>query len=118
MARSPNNPPRRSAPHTRLPLRQAIALGLLQGPTELLPVSSSGHTTLIPWLAQWDYARLQPELRKSFEVALHAGAAAALLVDLSRREYKDARVGSRKVMVLRARAPSRVRARAAPSFFK
>jgi undecaprenyl pyrophosphate phosphatase UppP len=32
-------------------LRHAVALGLAQGPTELLPVSSSGHTTLIPFLA-------------------------------------------------------------------
>ena len=47
----------------RLSLRHALALGLLQGPTELLPVSSSGHTTLIPWLAGWPYAELDPELR-------------------------------------------------------
>ena len=44
------------------------------------PVSSSAHLTLIPWLAGWDWERLDPELRKSFEVALHAGAAAALLL--------------------------------------
>jgi undecaprenyl-diphosphatase len=67
---------------TRLPLRHAVALGLLQGPTELLPVSSSGHTTLVPWLAGWPYAELEPELRKSFEVALHAGAGAALAIDM------------------------------------
>jgi len=66
----------------RLSLRHALALGLLQGPTELLPVSSSGHTTLIPWLAGWPYAELDPELRKSFEVALHAGAGAALAIDM------------------------------------
>lgn len=64
----------------RLPLRHALALGLLQGPTELLPVSSSAHTTLLPWLAGWPYRELDPQLRKSFEVALHAGTAAALLV--------------------------------------
>ena len=59
---------------------RAAALGLVQGPTELLPVSSSAHLNLIPWLAGWDWGRLDPELRKSFEVALHAGAAAALLI--------------------------------------
>jgi undecaprenyl-diphosphatase len=57
-----------------------VVLGLLHGPTELLPVSSSAHTTLVPWLAGWPYERLDPGLRKSFEVALHAGTAAALLL--------------------------------------
>ena len=66
----------------RLSLRHALALGLAHGPTELLPISSSAHTILIPFLAGWPYAELDPELRKSFEVALHAGTAAALLVDL------------------------------------
>jgi undecaprenyl-diphosphatase len=63
-----------------------MALGLAHGPTELLPISSSAHTILIPWLAGWPYVELDPELRKSFEVALHAGTAAALLVDLARVE--------------------------------
>jgi undecaprenyl-diphosphatase len=69
-------------PSARLSLRHALALGLAHGPTELLPISSSAHTILIPFLAGWPYAELDPELRKSFEVALHAGTAAALLVDL------------------------------------
>jgi undecaprenyl-diphosphatase len=59
---------------------RAIVLGAIQGPTELLPVSSSAHLTLIPWLAGWENENRDPELRKSFEVALHAGAAGALLV--------------------------------------
>ncbi len=62
-----------------LSLRHAVALGLLHGPTELLPVSSSAHTTLVPWLLGWPYTELDPRPRKSFEVALHAGTAAALL---------------------------------------
>jgi undecaprenyl-diphosphatase len=70
-------------PSKRLSLRHALALGLAHGPTELLPISSSAHTILIPFLAGWPYGELDPELRKSFEVALHAGTAAALLVDLS-----------------------------------
>jgi undecaprenyl-diphosphatase len=57
-----------------------LALGVVQGPAELLPVSSSAHIVLLPWLAGWDWDRLDPEVRKSFEVALHTGAAAALLV--------------------------------------
>jgi undecaprenyl-diphosphatase len=61
-------------------LERAAALGAVQGPAELLPVSSSAHLTLLPWLADWSWDRLDPEVRKSFEVALHAGAAAALLI--------------------------------------
>jgi undecaprenyl-diphosphatase len=80
--------PRRS----ELPLRHAVVLGLLHGPAELLPISSSGHVTLVPWLLRWPYATLDAELRKSFEVALHAGTAAALLVAL-RREVVEAAGG-------------------------
>jgi undecaprenyl-diphosphatase len=66
----------------RLSVRQAVALGLLQGPSELLPVSSSAHTALIPWLAGWPYAELDPELRKAFEVALHLGSGGALALHM------------------------------------
>jgi undecaprenyl-diphosphatase len=65
-------------------------LGLLQGPTELLPVSSSGHTTLLPWLAGWPYGDLDGELRKSFELALHAGAGLALAIELRGRGRRTA----------------------------
>jgi undecaprenyl-diphosphatase len=67
---------------------QAIALGALHGPAELLPISSSGHVALIPWLLHWDYDQLDDELRKSFEVVVHAGTAAALLLTL--RDEVDA----------------------------
>jgi len=63
-----------------IPARRALALGAVQGPAELLPVSSSAHIVLVPWLAGWDWDATDPEVRKSFEVALHAGAAAALVV--------------------------------------
>jgi undecaprenyl-diphosphatase len=63
-----------------IPPSRAMVLGAVQGPAELLPVSSSAHLTLIPWLAGWEWDRHDPELRKSFEVALHAGAAGALLL--------------------------------------
>ncbi len=60
----------------------AVALGLLQGPTELLPVSSSAHISLLPWFLGWPWHQLDAEGRKSFEVALHGGTAAALLIGL------------------------------------
>ncbi len=89
-----------------IPARRAAALGIVQGPAELLPVSSSAHIVLLPWLAGWDWERLDPEVRKSFEVALHAGAAAALLL------------GQRRVIAeeLRAlRPPARLGPRSSPS---
>lgn len=67
-----------------LPLGEAVALGAIQGPTELLPVSSSGHLVLVPGTLGWRYRDLDPELRKSFEVALHAGGALALIIGLRR----------------------------------
>ncbi|MGI8715526.1 MAG: undecaprenyl-diphosphate phosphatase, partial [Solirubrobacteraceae bacterium] len=70
-------------------LSRALVLGALHGPAELLPISSSGHIALIPWLAGWEYDRADPELRKAFEVAVHAGTAAALLITL-RAEVRDA----------------------------
>ncbi|HTA35466.1 MAG TPA: undecaprenyl-diphosphate phosphatase [Solirubrobacteraceae bacterium] len=81
--------------------RQALLLGLAQGPTELLPVSSSAHTTLIPLLLDWPYDELDGEQRKSFEVALHAGASVALAIDM-RRELLDAarRLDRRRVSVI------------------
>ncbi|UGS33758.1 undecaprenyl-diphosphate phosphatase [Capillimicrobium parvum] len=69
-------------PPADLRLGEAFVLGALHGPAELLPISSSGHVTLVPWLLGWEYADVEPELRKAFEVALHAGTAAALLVAL------------------------------------
>jgi undecaprenyl-diphosphatase len=65
-----------------LSVAHAVALGALHGPAELLPISSSGHVALVPWLLHWDDQQLDDELRKSFEVALHAGTAAALLITL------------------------------------
>jgi undecaprenyl-diphosphatase len=77
-----------ATPAEQLPLRHAVALGAVQGPAELLPVSSSGHLALIPRLLRWPYTELDAELRKSFEVSLHAGTALALLIGL-RREVAD-----------------------------
>jgi undecaprenyl-diphosphatase len=79
--RSPEAPDSPAAGE-QLPLRHAVALGLIQGPAELLPVSSSGHLALLPRLLGWPYGELEPELRKSFEVSLHAGTAVALLIGL------------------------------------
>lgn len=67
------------SPNNELTLGQALALGVLQGPSELLPVSSSAHTIAAARLLGWRWDELDPELRKSFEVALHTGTALALI---------------------------------------
>lgn len=48
----------------------------------MLPISSSAHTAVIPWLLGSDYLTVDPELRKALEVALHSGALAALVLGL------------------------------------
>lgn len=63
----------------------------MHGPAELLPISSSGHVELVPWLLGWDGVSDDPEVRKAFEVALHAGTAAALLVILRGEVIESAR---------------------------
>ncbi|MFN8174820.1 MAG: undecaprenyl-diphosphate phosphatase [Solirubrobacteraceae bacterium] len=73
-------------------LAEAALLGILHGPAELLPVSSSGHLTLIPWLLGREASGRDPEERKAFEVALHAGTAAALMIAL-RGEVGEALTG-------------------------
>lgn len=60
-----------------MPIYQAIILGVVQGLTEFLPISSSGHLLLVPWLAGWD--ELDPSVKKSFDVALHLGTLVAVV---------------------------------------
>ena len=57
-----------------MPVYQAIILALVQALTEFLPVSSTAHLTLFPWLLHWQ----DPGL--AFDVALHAGTLGAVLL--------------------------------------
>jgi len=57
-----------------MPIYQAVALGAVQGLTEFLPVSSTAHLWLFPWLLHWN----DPGL--TFDVALHAGTLVAVLL--------------------------------------
>ena len=62
-----------------LQLLQAAVLGIVQGLTEFLPVSSSAHLIIVPWLLNWDDPGLV------FDVALHLGTLLALLIFYWRR---------------------------------
>jgi undecaprenyl-diphosphatase len=56
---------------------QAIILGIVQGLTEFIPISSSGHLIIIPWLFNWN----DPALASlPFDVSLHMGTLVALLI--------------------------------------
>jgi undecaprenyl-diphosphatase len=57
-----------------MPLLQVIVLGIVQGLTEFLPISSTAHLALIPWLLGWR----DPGL--GFDIALHVGTLAAVLL--------------------------------------
>jgi undecaprenyl-diphosphatase len=51
----------------------ALVLGIVQGLTEFLPVSSSGHLQLVPWLFDWNDFDGNQDLETAFDVAVHLG---------------------------------------------
>lgn len=57
-----------------MPIYQAIILGAVQGLTEFLPISSSAHLNLFPWLLKWT------QMPESFDVALHMGTLLAIVI--------------------------------------
>ena len=68
-------------------LAQALFMGLLQGATELFPVSSLGHAVLLPSLLHWSFKQSDPSF-VPFLVLLHLGTAGALLI-IYRTQWVD-----------------------------
>jgi undecaprenyl-diphosphatase len=62
-----------------LPVLHAIILGIVQGLSEFLPISSSGHLIVVPELFGWKELTSNDSLNKTFDVALHVGTLVAVL---------------------------------------
>jgi undecaprenyl-diphosphatase len=80
---------------------EALLLGVVQGLTEFLPISSSGHLILVPWLQDYQYLHTHPHFNKTFDVALHLGTLFAVVIYF-RREIVELIAGA--ISVLRKRA--------------
>jgi len=63
-----------------VPILHAIVLGIVQGLSEFLPISSSGHLILVPELLHWTELTKHTDFNKTFDVALHLGTLVAVAV--------------------------------------
>lgn len=71
----------------------AIVLGIVQGLTEFLPVSSSGHLQLVPWLFDWNDFDGNEDLETAFDVAVHIGTLVGAIAYLWRDVVKYTAAG-------------------------
>jgi len=89
-----------------VPIIHAIVLGIVQGLAEFLPISSSGHLALVPWLFGWDDFGGEDSLAKAFDVALHIGTLAGAVAYFWRDLLTYTREGLRLLVPANRRDPS------------
>lgn len=80
-----------------MPIVHAIVLGLVQGFTEFLPISSSGHLLLVPWLFGWNDFE-SPSVQKAFDVSLHIGTLFAVVGYFRHDLSRYVRAGARQIV--------------------
>src|SRR5258707_15466177 len=79
-----------------MPIIHAIFLGITQGVSEFLPISSSGHLILVPWLFHWhDFAN--EDINKTFDVALHMGTFVGAVIYFRKDLLTYARAGMQSI---------------------
>ena len=67
---------------------EALLLGVVQGLTEFLPISSSGHLIIVPWLQDYTFLTENEAFNKTFDVALHAGTLVAAIAFFRREVWR------------------------------
>ena len=77
---------------------QALILGIVQGVTELLPISSSAHLNIIPWIFEWTSQPGFQEAFEGFDVALHFGTLLAIGIFFF-KDWIDLIIGGYKKVV-------------------
>lgn len=79
-----------------MPILHAVVLGVVQGLSEFLPISSSGHLLLVPWFFGWDDLE-SASVKKAFDVALHIGTLVAAIAYFRHDVVRYVREGLRLV---------------------
>ncbi len=87
-----------------MPILHAIILGIVQGLSEFLPISSSGHLIIVPWLFGWNDFANSVAAEKAFDTALHLGTLIAVLFYLRRELQLYVRDGVLAIFVPSKRA--------------